>query len=416
MKSRFFKKFGKMAAITVIAVMLFASFTTGAFALNYSGSGGGTGNKAFNFQGYEYNAGDDELYLYFDKQLNAITPQIVAEHFSVVNLSTSSSVNFTFDVDWGTGYSGCSDTNLDRGTTVTLAFTTPLDEDTLYEVTMIASTMASNSGMTLGNYNYRNDITFIFRTPDEYGAYSGTPVFSFLPNITTDVPQEGNVAFAVDRPVISSIDDFKDDLNDNFKKGQDIVVKDYTIDSNPVTEAESYDARANDAGTFFFFPLTGAGNNTICYNLAPDSTYSITVPDFNYSGGSYTGAATYSFTTVENDIPAWINNTPIVDNATSSTLDVTWSDSTIPDGTTPAATEYDVYYSESEWAGFEKLNIDPISAGSSPYTFIAGDTGDNSEYELVPETMYYFRIVPLDDNGQEAGFSLAGSGTTETER
>lgn len=48
-KSRFFKKSGKIAIMMVVAVMLFAAFVPGAFALNYNGTGSGSGNKAFNF-------------------------------------------------------------------------------------------------------------------------------------------------------------------------------------------------------------------------------------------------------------------------------------------------------------------------------------------------------------------------------
>jgi len=80
-KSRFFKKSGKIAIMMVVAVMLFAAFVPGAFALNYNGTGSGSGNKAFNFHGYKYDTNHrDQLILYFDKKVASTDPQMVQEH------------------------------------------------------------------------------------------------------------------------------------------------------------------------------------------------------------------------------------------------------------------------------------------------------------------------------------------------
>lgn len=410
LKSGFFKKSGRIAAMMVVATMLFAAFAPGAFALNYNGGGGGSGNKAFNFNGYNFDPDDrDQLIVYFDKQSS--TAHIQKEQFSISPSVTIDSISLASG-------SGCSDTNLTQGTTVTLNFNTNLAQDTLYTVTIKAGTLANNNGLTLGNYNHRSNIAFQFKTPDSNGKYTSEPVFTFLPNITSDVPWEGNVAVIIDRPVTSDISTFKSSLNANFTKNSgSTVYKDSTIDgTSEHQDDECYTSHANIANTTFFFPETANTNNFVVYNLAQSSnTYELIVPDFDYEGidaqhSHYTQRTSgydYTFTTVSDDIAGWLDNTPTTDNATSTTIDVHWSTSGITPNTNIS---YDVYYSTSQFTDFGKLNIDPIS-GSSPYTFVAGDTGDNSEVELSPDTLYYFRVVPINTGG-EAGFSLAGSGTT----
>lgn len=406
--------------VTLLAALLFTILlSVPAMALNYNGTGGGSGNKSFNFNGYKFdNAHRDQLLLYFDK--SSSTANIVADQFAVEEDGGSGVTISSRSLSSGTNYSGCSDANLTQGTTVTLTFSANLDREKRYKVTMKAGTIANNNGLTLGNYNYRNDIVFYFCTPDADGNYttaiSSAKSFTFLPNITSNVPFEGNVVLVVDRPIYD-IAAFKTAMDTNFRKGSwqgTTVTKDDTIDGNAVTGAECYTSHANTAKTAVFFPETANTNNYTVYNLdtTGSRTYTLTVPSFNYKlsndddAGSYstTSAADYTFTTVAGDIAGWLDNTPTVANPTSSTIDVSWATSGITPNT---SISYDVYYSSTgQWGDYTKLNITSIS-GTSPFTFVAGDTDDNSRDTLdLTNNTYYFRIVPINSGG-EAGFSLA---------
>ncbi|MDF9409521.1 MULTISPECIES: fibronectin type III domain-containing protein [Pelotomaculum] len=428
-KSRFFKKSAKIVSLLVGATMLFASFAPGAFALNYNGNGSGAGNKAFNCNGYSYTQSTKTLKIFFSKQ-SVNTNEFDSSQFIVTRQYDSSNPSFSYSKNSGSGCSGISDSNLNKGTTVTLTFDNALAFNELYDVTIKAATVADDNLLTLGNYRNRSDFTFTFRTPlnvtpanDNAFSDSVAPVVTYTVG-TSNVPYEPNVGVIFDRPVNSTTAATLLSLSDpnglvaNYKKGGTAVVYDDTIDAYAVSGAENYKPFANTANTFFFFPETVQGNTNTCYNRdysAGTHSYTLDVPPVtDISGNSWTHAQItnnqLSFSSLSNDLPAWLDNRPTVDTPTSTTLTVHWNASGI---TNSSATEaYDVYYSTNQWTGFTKLNVSDIT-GTAPFSFVAGDTSDNSAYELSPLTTYYFRVVPKNTTYTlEAGFSAAGSGAT----
>ncbi|MDF9409601.1 fibronectin type III domain-containing protein [Pelotomaculum isophthalicicum JI] len=382
--------------------------------------------KPFNCNGYSYTQSTKTLKIFFSKQ-SATTNEFDAygSQFVVTRQYDSSNPAFSYSRNTGSGYSGVSDSNLNKGTTVTMTFDDALSADELYDVTIKAATVADDDLLTLGNYRNRSDFTFTFRTP-----ISGDTTFSNTVPVITSTVLPSNVAYEsdfgiiFDRPVCSisaatllSLTD-PNSLVANYKKGGTTVVYDSVIDAGAVPGAENYKPFANTANTYFFFPEASSidDDNTITYwrdNSTGTHSYALDIPPVtDISGNSFTHAqlGTISFSSLNNDLPAWLDKRPTVDTPTSTTLTVHWNASGITNSS--AIEAYDVYYSTNQWTGFMKINISDIT-GTAPFSFVAGDTMDNSAYELSPCTTYYFRVVPKNTTYTlEAGFSVAGSGFT----
>lgn len=194
-------KTSKFIVLLTVTVMLLATFASSAFALNHNQTdGSSTGNKPLSFFGYQY-VDRSHIYLFFDKTMTSGT-DVVAGQFTV---TTHDSPYTAVDVDSisvnaGIGYSGCSITGLNKGTRVTLNLASNLEYDKLYDVKMKAATIFMGAGNTLGNYYYRNDFKFTFRTPLEGGGYSNTtPVVTFTESNgdTQNVSYESNIGVSV---------------------------------------------------------------------------------------------------------------------------------------------------------------------------------------------------------------------------
>lgn len=417
-------KYARLTAVLTMAALLVTMFVPAAFALNYNGGGGGTGNKPIDFNGYEL-VDRDTLKIFFNKSATK-SAEFDKEQFSIKRVSDESVVNVTSMAE-STG-SGCSDTKLTQGTTEELTLASQLDYDTLYKVTIDAPTVADDNYLTLGNYRDRQDFTFYIRTPDSSGVYSTTyapkAVYTLDKNQSdssfseTDVAYEHNLGVVFDRPMYNdatTISSFLSSLSSNYtmtSNGSGTVVQDSTIDNNtPVAGGQCYTPHANDAHTFFFFPQTVNTSNYAVYNRFSTSDvvygYRLTLPNFvqsstktwTSSDADYAAVDQFDFSSLDADLPAWLDNRPTVGSATSSTLTVSWSVTGITNCATTSG--YDVYRSTNEWKNFAKINTSLVTGTS----YVAEG--------LASGTKYYFRIVPVNSTSYlEAGFSVAGSGTT----
>lgn len=81
MKEFLSRKRTQFFSVLMVAVLMIASFVPSAFALNYNGTGSGTGNKSLDFNGYEYTktGGTATLNLYFNKSL--ASSQVTGDSF-----------------------------------------------------------------------------------------------------------------------------------------------------------------------------------------------------------------------------------------------------------------------------------------------------------------------------------------------
>jgi len=396
LKSLMLKKSAKIATLLSVAILLVTLFASAVFALNYSG------NKSLNFNGYQY-VDTTTVNVFFDKSMTT-TGQYDVSMFTVKDHATSANVAVSsISVTDGTGYSGCSDSGLNKGTRVTISLGSALSYDTLYDVT-IKNTLADNNGITLGNYSYRNDFTFTFRTPQSDGHYSNTtPVVTYTLG-TSNVPYESNLGVIFDRPMASgSVSTFLSSLSSNFYNSTKsaMVVQDSSIDTNAVTGAECYTPHANDAATYFYFPQNGNGSTTTSYNrdYSGSNSYTLTLPSFtDVDNHTTSNPGSRTFSTVSGDLPGWLDNTPSVSQGVSDgTLDVTWNASLI----TPTASQFDVYYTDgNKYTGDYIQDIVDSVTGSGPYSITI--TGlDNSK-------SYYVRIVPKNSYGS-VGYSLSNA-------
>lgn len=401
------KWYAQRKKITVMAflVLFLMTLASPAMALNYNGTGGGgggggggtgDGNKSLNFYGYEY-IDSTHVTLYFDKNIGS--GSLPTEYFSIsggrsVTAATATSGNNT---------SGVTGTGLNNGGNVALTFDSALSADTSYDLTIL-NTFASNSGLSLGNYNNKQDFTFAFKTPNGLGNYTGTPAVSFWPSITSNVPYEGNIGFIVDRPVAAGdVSSVLSGMNTNFERGGTAVTLDSSIDGTAVSGAEAYTAKANNARNTFFFPLVASTNNFTVYNLVYSSgsqSYTMDVPSFtDVSSNSYSGT-THSFSTVGDDIAGWLNNTPTAAATGFDEITVEWDETTITADYPPVLPDdYRVYVSTTDpYTGFidDTANAS-ISESSGHYTAVFSG--------LLTGTSYWYRIVPS-LSGREAGFSL----------
>ncbi len=414
LKSKLFKKCGRIAATMLVAIMLIASFVPGAFALNYNGDGSGSGNKPINFNGYEY-VDSTNLKIFFSKQ-SSTTDEINSTQFTVTKVSDSSTPSFSYAESSGTNKSGVSDLSLNKGCTVTLTFDSALSADALYLVTIKAATLADDNLITLGNYRNRNDLKFYFRTPVSGTTWSDTNAlvvsYSFDLDPTdasysaSNVPPEPNLAVIFDRPLASgSVTSFLESLSDNFTRGGNEVVQDTVIDTNSVTGAECYYPYANTARNTFFFPETVQGNTYTCYNRAYDNVnhtvynYSLTLPSSfndgttNWDTTSWSNK-TFTFGSLGYDVVGWLDNRPAASyDEDEEIVTVTWNQSAI----TPVATQFDVYYTKgNKFSGTYSQVINPTISGTYTATFAPpAGTGD-----------YYVRVVPKDAN-TSAGYSVS---------
>ncbi|KTE89575.1 hypothetical protein AT727_12130 [Desulfitobacterium hafniense] len=426
MKEFLSRKKTQIFSVLMVAVLMIASFVPSAFALNYNGTGSGTGNKSLDFNGYEYTktGGTATLNLYFNKSL--ASSQVTGGQFQVkLHNSPYTPASFTYtNLQVGNNASGVTDSGLTNGSTVTLSFASALADDTLYDVVINAGTLAdaqgaggggsgSGPGKTLGNYTDRADFTFTFRTPDSLGGYSNVaPVVTFFggPAAGTDWSYESNLGVVFDRPIdSSSLSTFLSALSSNYVRtdlmGSPAVVQDPTINGSATANAECYTPHANAAQNTFFFPETVNGNTNPVYNRADDAShsYSLTLPSFtDVSSNTFSTPGSLSFTTLSDDLPGWLDNIPtVVAGATPGDLDVSWDYSAID----PFTDTFDVYIADST------VYADPLTATYSLAD--SGVIGDSTTLTgLVSNRTYYVRVVPINAVGS-VGFSWAGSGTAK---
>lgn len=401
MLSRLLKKSSKLTMALVLTLALSLLLAPGAFALNQNGSGSGTGNKPLDFNGYQY-VDSTHISLFFNKTISS--SQIAAGQFTVTPHSGSGNLVSSYTLNTGSGYSGCSTTNLTKGSAVTLTLSSALAADTLYDVTIKAATLSDGDGMTFGNYRTRTNFTFTLLTPKSDGTYDAAVPLNVTYSVgTSNVPYENNLVVVFDRPFStdsSTLSTFLSSLSTNFTKGGTQVGQDSNYsDTTPVTGDECYyptSDNVSNVNNTFFFPEVVNGNSYACYNRDSSGSYSytLTLPTFtDVNGNTYSNPGSITFSTVSGDLPGFVNNTPAVTAGTSS-LSVSWSASLF----SASASSYDVYYTSGNML-------------TGTYT-LAGNTTTTSYTisGLTSGKKYYVRVVPKNSYG-EVGYSLAGSGT-----
>jgi len=391
------KRVSKTAVLVMALIMVLA---VSAFALNYGGGGTGSGNKSFGFNGYEI-VDSTHIKVFFNKTFS--TPaRVDLSQFSYKPLPSGSATAFSnISTASGNNRSGVSGTNLTNGSSVTLTTASALSADTRYELKIQAATLSDNNKITLANYTNKQELVFNFKTKNNSGNYTGEPEITLLAPTGSTIPRENNVMFVVDRPVREDeVSGLLSNMNSNFS-----ATKDPDIDDTAVDGAVCYTARANDARTAFFFPLTGNGSSTIAYNLPSYANYVFTMPSFyDASNNYYPGASQISFTSWSGDIAMWNDKVPTATKGTSNGyVNVSIDQSSL----TGAGTNYKAYYrlapttAESyKYGTASDWQAGPTLTGSGPFTGTI--TG------LQQCSYYYVRVVPVDANGYytEAGFTV----------
>jgi hypothetical protein len=391
--------------------------------LNYGGSGGGTGNKQFGFSGYEI-VDSSHINLFFNHK--ADSGDVDDAMFSVKksggsNLVTSVSTSAGNTCASGTAPyccpSGINETNLTTGTKVTLTLRSPyLEQDEVYTV-RISTFLADNNSLTLGNYGpilaasgyepaTRDDWSFTLKAPD-FGSspyvWSGTPATPTYSVWSTSSPgdmvRESNVVVVFDRPIdTSTLSTFLSNLDSGYTRGG-TAVKDIP---------ETYAAVSNNGGctqygnNTFVIPLTKGGNTT-AYNRSANYTYTLNVPQFTGVNSASVDPSSFSFTTMDGDIPGWLEGRPTaVTGSGSGDVDVYWSATALDSGWVGATSGYHICYSTSQYSGYSCDTANDWS-GATPPT-----SGSPATITLDCDTAYYIRVVPYNSLGP-AGFSIASA-------
>jgi hypothetical protein len=420
-----------LAALSAGAVMLAVPFLPGCGSssetesagpalseLNYPGDGSGGGNKAVNLSGYEY-VDSTHLNIYFNHQFTALS-EVDASMFVVKPDTGGSDLVQSIIMTSGTGYSGCSATNLNKGTKIAVTLSSAMSADTLYKVS-INGTLTDDNGLTLGNYTNRKETSFVFRTPTSCGGdpvvcswSNTTPRVSHTLDVGAYVPYEQNLVVIFDRPIDpSTLSTFLSSLSANYKKEGTMVVQDSdnSTTHDPVDYAESYTPHSNNSGvtsninTTFFFPEFVSSRYLPVYNRDSSGSYSyeLTLPSFtDKSAHTFTDLGTIEFTTISSDLPGWLDDAPTT-TAGSGSLTVSWNATSLIAAYVGTTTGYDVYYTaaSNKWTGTYTLGC---STSGTPLPTSCTING------LTSSQPYWVRVVAKNGVG-ETGYSRAGSGT-----
>jgi hypothetical protein len=376
-------------ALTMLVGVMTSSVT---YARNVDGS-----VKAVNILGYQY-VNQTTINVFFDKGLyNVNQGQFKIETTGGTPVTIS-------NMALGSGI-GWSNPQAPGGATIVLTTATALSANTTYKLTVSSTVAMGNSyHLTLGNYWLHNDISFNFKTPNSDGVtYSGSPTLKFIPTWNGS-GLSGNIAAISDMPIDVNLAQVKLQKSSTETGTYTDVLIDSTLDTIGVTDAEAYSAQLNDARTCIFLPETLRGG-TPSYNLKSENYwYKLSIPTIsNYTNSSYTtSASSNSFKTGKDTVASVGNITPTVTGHTSSSVSLSWSDVTGNDtGNTPD--HYVVYYSTNPYFNFLKSTDTVIHSGTTNSCTVTG---------LSSVQTYYFRIVPVDINGNEGGFSPHASQAT----
>ncbi len=409
------KKHAKLVAAVTLAASLIGSSSV--FALNTAGGANSTGNKPWSFIGYEVQD-STHVALYFNKKTTNGVRDIIQQQFEVKPNGGGSNLVSGISISAGTGsaYSGTTDTGTTQGTKVVLTLSSSLTGNGLYDVT-IDDTVMSDNGITIGNYYNRSDRTFTFQAPSG-GSYNSTnaPIITyFVGEGTNDVSRESDVTVIFSRPVNLSDPDnanFKSDMNANF-------TNDTALQQVPGNE--SHNVVSNDVNSInntFYFPMTQNGSGTTVYNRDAASDYTLDIPQYDDLNGTPRDPAPYTFSTMPDDVPGWLNNASTAGGTNAAptvtlsgtTLTVGWYDTWVDN--TPD--KYYVYYLDVT-ANPSKNEYTPLTDGAWSVTSITGSTPGT--WQTVTPTVtaghtYKVRIVPAKTySGTEykVGVSKAGS-------
>lgn len=342
----------------------------------------GPGGKAFNFQGYRY-INQNTIQVWMDKTI----PTVYASQFRVFQGRSINGQPIQIQsVTSGSGSNVSGVSGLGSGSSFLITTAQSFIPGSIYTV-VINNTIKANNGLTLGNFYFNQDVAFLFDAPsvagtpnNSSGTYADTTqgILTSRPeNNATNVPLEGNIWFSVDIPVLNYAA-VKSGLV--LKKNGVAVVLDPSIDGT--ANGDIYSPVVNDDHTFFFFPMTGGGSAS-SYNLTPNSTYELSIPDIQLINGQSIPAQTITFSTTLDDTPARVSGTPTA-TVSGDNSNISW--------VSTGAAGYNVYASQHPYWDFVKLNSSPVAATS----YITSG--------LTPLTNYYFRVTPV-SGVSEGGFS-----------
>ncbi|CQR70116.1 hypothetical protein SOV_29510 [Sporomusa ovata DSM 2662] len=422
------KKSSKLANMAALALAFTVAVGSSAFALNYSGSTSGTGNKPISFSGYQY-VDSTHIAVFFDKQTGSPGETITAALFDVVEHDDDTDLVSSVSVlTGGTGgqYSGTTDPYITKGTKATIT-TSALSANTLYDV-IIHGALEDKNTLSVGNYMKGKDLKFTFRTPVSGTSYSdANPLVTFVvgdPDSTTGVPVESNAILIFDRPLASgSLTSYLANLNST---SAGVGFKD-TSSSTTVPGTQSHYAISNNydnVNTTFYYPMTKQSTSQTVYNRTAGHNYTLYLPSFtDTSSHTYTtftnaktgttGITSFSLSTAATDYAGWENTgNPAVNltatRVSTTQINVSWpvdqDYSILPD---PAG--FNVYYIDATNAdgkyasigSWTKANASVISnTHSSPmsYSITSG---------IVSGHTYWVRVQPTNsDNTQPVGLSI----------
>ena len=427
------RKCATSAALAVIAgaVMLLAcdggrDIDSTSAALNYKGDGGNTGNKPLSFTGYEVKD-NSTVNLYLDKRID--TAQVVKDMFSV-KLNGGGGTELVSSItstpgDTNSGVNSANCTGIAKGTRVALTINGGLTADSSYHV-VVSKFLTDDNGLSLGNYRPVNgdspaigkDLEFDFTAPSCSGGtctWSGslgnpTVAYSVDTSGVTNASREPAMLMIFDRPIASgSLSSFKAALNDATTPA---YYRGTTPDSDhEVVNIESYPACSNDNGentsshnTTFFYPMSRQGSSATPYNLGAGIQYTLDVPSFTGVVGSV-NPNSFTFTTMNGDLPGWLEGAPTVSIGTSSSgdLNVSWSATALDPNQVGSLTGYHVYVSDEFTSGSGDLG-----KKYGHYTYVDSTDNVTTSYTIPSldcTKYYYVRIVPYNGYGP-TGFSL----------
>lgn len=420
------KKSSKLANMAALALAFTVAVGSSAFALNYSGSTSGTGNKPISFSGYQY-VDSTHIAVFFDKQTGSPGETITASLFDVIPHSGGSDMVSSVSVlTGGTGgqYSGTTDANISKGTKATIT-TSSLTAGNYYDV-IIHGALEDKNTLSVGNYTEGKDLKFTFLVPD--GGYPDTePLVTYIvgdPDSTTGVPVESNAILVFDRPLASgSLTSYLANLNST---SAGVGFKD-TSSSTTVPNTQSHYAISNNydnVNTTFYYPMTKQSTSTAVYNRTAGHNYTLYLPQFTDTSSNTfttfknaitgtTGISSFSMSTAATDYAGWENTgNPAVNlsatRVSTTQINVSWpvdqDYSILPD---PAG--FNVYYIDATNAdgkyasigSWTKANASVISnTHSSPMSYsITGLTSGHT---------YWVRVQPTNsDNSQPVGLSIS---------
>ncbi len=393
----------------ILAFVFLMSLTLGqsAFALN-----AGSGNKVVTYSGYRY-VNDTQIQVWVDKNIG--TGPFEHLQFRIFEGTDTSGTKITISsVEAGSGSNISSVSGLSRGGSYLISSAVPFKSGKVYTV-VLNNTINTNNGINLGQFYFHKDTEFSFTAPDTPGTPNVNGIYtSVAPKLDSrpeknaiNVPQEVMIWFSLNIPM----DNTTAAQFSNYTAGTSTLVLkkngvpvtyDYSI--NDASDGDIYAPIVTDDRTTVKFPMVGGGS-AYSYNLDSNATYTLEIPAITLVNGTVIPKQTLKFTTASDIVPTKFEG-ELSAAPSGPDLTITWpacNENKDLSGNllSPAASSYNVWYSDNPYWDFVKLNPAPVPASTTSYTTSG----------LKPSTTYYFRVTAVNGSA-ETGFSDYVQATT----